>query len=151
MNEPQESDRLSIFLVEDNPGDVALFRQILRNCPGEYTLIIAGNGIEAIARLKNTSAGKPHIVFLDLNLPGKSGVEILTEMKADPLLSRMPVAVLTASEDIDDRRVCKALGVDAYFNKAEVLQDFFTLAANIQNLLSTVREAASSSAAVSAA
>lgn len=151
MAETQESDRLSVFLVEDNACDIVVFRQILRKCSGEYSLVISGDGSEAVSRLKNPNICKPDVVFLDLNLPGKSGVEVLREMKADPILRRIPVAVLTGSDQADDRQICSALGVDAYFNKAEVLQDFFALVARIQALLSNPRPMLNSSVAVSVA
>ena len=147
----QESTRLSVFLVEDNPCDVALFRQILRKCSVEYSLIIVGDGIEAARRLKDPSLTKPDVVFLDLNLPGKSGKEVLREMKADPCLSALPVAVLTASDDAEDYRVCKALGVDAYFNKAEALQDFFSLIAKIRAFVSNLSGTVARSVIISAA
>ena len=151
MAEVQESNRLSVFLVEDNPCDVALFRQMLRKCGGEYSLIIVGDGIEAARRLNDVNLTKPDVVFLDLNLPGKSGTDVLREMKADPWLSAIPVAVLTASDDADDYRVCKALGVDAYLNKAEALQDFFALIAKIRAFLWSVSVTADRSLICSAA
>lgn len=131
--------RLEIFLVEDNPGDVVLFKQALRKSSVLYSLSVASDGVEAVRRLKETSESqppyRPDVVFLDLNLPGWSGAEILAQMKKDPQLAVIPVAILTGSELIQDRTACTALGVDAYFNKASALHDFFTLAKEIELFL----------------
>ena len=139
------SAELAIFLVEDNPCDVVLFKQILRKCSIPCSLTIATEGIEALRWLKSEikahNEGNPDLVFLDLNLPGKSGLEILAEMKADPALAAIPTAVLTGSDQIRDKQNCERLGVQAYFNKTEVLQDFFSLVNGINSFLSTLRRA----------
>ena len=131
--------QLEIFLVEDNPGDVVLFKQALRKSAVLYSLSVASDGVEAVRRLQETSGSqppyRPDVIFLDLNLPGWSGAEILAQIKKDPHLVAIPVAILTGSELIQDRTACTALGVDAYFNKATALHDFFTLAKEIEHFL----------------
>lgn len=130
--------KLEIFLVEDNPADVVLFKQALRKCAVLHSLSVATDGAEAVRRLKESSSSpqRPDVVFLDLNLPGLSGAELLAEMKGDPNLATIPVAILTGSDLIQDRVTCAALGVDAYFYKAVALQDFFALATEIGFFLS---------------
>lgn len=129
--------QLEIFLIEDNPGDVVLFKQALRKSAVPYSLSVASDGVEAVRQLKEAAPPyRPDVVFLDLNLPGWSGAEILAQMKKDPQLAVIPVAILTGSDLIQDRTACTALGVDAYFNKAVALQDFFTLTKEIDLFLS---------------
>ncbi|MBV8897105.1 MAG: response regulator [Acidobacteriaceae bacterium] len=142
MERPDERDgrvQLEIFLVEDNPGDVVLFKQALRKSSVLYSLTGASDGVEAVRRLQETSGSqppyRPDVIFLDLNLPGWSGAEILAQIKKDPQLAAIPVAILTGSELIQDRTACAALGVDAFFNKATALHDFFSLAKEIERFL----------------
>jgi two-component system response regulator len=138
---------LDILLVEDNPIDVVLFKQAMRKTSIVYSLTVALDGIEALEVLKRSneasSSLKPHVVFLDLNLPGKSGLEVLAEVKNDTQLAGLPIAVLTASDHYHDRAVCARLGVNAYFNKAVVLEDFFLLAAKIESFLLTLPQLSS--------
>lgn len=134
---------LEILLVEDNPGDVVLFKQALRSSSISFSLKVARDGDEAIRLLKGRSSSpstyKPHVVFLDLNLPCKTGAEVLAEMKADPVLALIPVAILTGSDYAEDHALCARLGADEYFQKAGALQDFFTLADRVRSFLKKVR------------
>jgi CheY-like chemotaxis protein len=129
--------KLELLLVEDNPCDVLLFKQILRKCSVSCSLTVAINGIQAMNYISGHNPGclSFDAVFLDLNLPCKSGTEVLAEIKADAKLVHTPVAMLTGSDDSDDRRICRVLGADAYFNKAEVMQDFFALVREIDAFL----------------
>jgi CheY-like chemotaxis protein len=97
-----------ILLVEDNPGDARLAREALRDSPIPSTLIVFSDGVDVMRYLRregeHADAPLPHIILLDLNLPGKSGSEILQEIKSEPGLRRIPVIVLTTStaqRDID--------------------------------------------------
>ncbi len=133
------SAELRIFVVEDNPVDVVLFRRILKKSSLAYSLTVVTHGNEAVERLKQLAAGeghdKPDVVFLDLNLPGLSGTEILAAMKNDPALAEIPVAVLTGSDQPSDLTTCRLLGVDAYFNKALAPEDFVALTCEIELFL----------------
>ena len=144
--EKSSGNALDILLVEDNPCDVVLFKQALRNSSILFSLKVARDGAEAIRLLKGRNASspstyKPDVVFLDLNLPCKSGAEVLAEMKADPTLALIPVAILTGSEYAEDYAACTRLGADEYFQKAGALQDFFTLADKVRLFLKKLRRA----------
>lgn len=93
-----------ILLVEDNPADVRLLQEALRETEGEILLRIADDGEEAMEMLiLDVAKGKlPDLVVLDLNLPRKCGREVLSEIKAHPQLKRIPVVVLTTSDSPDD-------------------------------------------------
>jgi CheY-like chemotaxis protein len=134
--------RLDILLVEDNPGDVVLFKQALRNSAILCSLTVAMDGIQALQILTAQSESqplyKPNVVFLDLNLPGKRGAEILAEMKSDAALAAIPVAILTGSDHAEDRAICASLGASIYFTKAVALEDFATLTGEIESFLVTL-------------
>ena len=93
---------LEILLIEDNPGDVRLVQEALRETKSRHELRVILDGVEAIAYLRgqgpDTSTQKPDLILLDLNLPKKDGHEVLQEIKTDPALRRIPVVVLTTSD-----------------------------------------------------
>lgn len=97
---------IELLLVEDNPGDVDLTRKALQRGKIANNLTVAKDGVEAMAILRRTgdftTLPAPDLVLLDLNLPRKSGREVLEEIKADPQLRRIPVVVLTSSQAEED-------------------------------------------------
>jgi CheY-like chemotaxis protein len=101
-----EDSRFEILLVEDNPGDVRLTEEVLREGKVWNRLNVAGDGVEALCFLrregKYADAPRPDLILLDLNLPKKSGHEVLAEIKADRELRRIPVVVLTTSRAEED-------------------------------------------------
>lgn len=110
-----------ILLVEDNPADVRLTREMLRESKVRNDLMVAHNAEEA-ERILGMGDGtpsdeRPDLVLLDLNLPGKSGHELLEEMKADPDLRRIPVVILTSSEAEEDIEKSYDRYANAYVTK----------------------------------
>jgi two-component system response regulator len=97
---------IEILLVEDSPADVDLTREALEDAKVRNNLHVASDGVEALAFLRRegryADAPHPDLILLDLNLPKKDGREVLAEIKADPLLRRIPVVVLTTSEAEQD-------------------------------------------------
>jgi CheY-like chemotaxis protein len=92
---------LVVFLVEDNPADVAFFREALEETGIRAAVHVAGDGGKALQFLRRegscADAPRPDVIVLDLNIPVKSGREVAAELAADPQLSMIPVAVLTTS------------------------------------------------------
>jgi CheY-like chemotaxis protein len=91
---------VEILLVEDNPGDVRLTKELLRDAKTVNRVTVAGDGEEAMALLRGTSetrAFRPDLILLDINLPRKSGQEVLADVKQDETLRTIPVIVLTTS------------------------------------------------------
>ena len=86
---------IHILLVEDNPGDVRLTMEALKEGRFPTTLHVASDGVEALHYLRNMAP--PDLILLDLNLPRRSGREVLMEIKADPELRWIPVMVLSTS------------------------------------------------------
>jgi two-component system, chemotaxis family, response regulator Rcp1 len=92
---------LEILLVDDNPADVTLTVEALRDSGVGHRLTIVHDGVEAMRVLRDDGL-EPDIVLLDLNLPRKDGRAVLAEIRADPRLRRLPVAILTSSQAQED-------------------------------------------------
>lgn len=121
-------DAFQILLVEDNPGDVLLFRKALESAGFDHTLHVATDGIQALDFMgrkgEYADAPTPNLVVLDLELPRKSGREVLLELKADPVLQEIPVLVLTTSARAEDVQASYAGRASTYIEKAHDLQGY---------------------------
>src|ERR1700687_247830 len=99
-----QSDLIDILLVEDSPGDVRLTREVLKDGKLRNNLFVCGDGEDALdflrQRGKHTNAARPDLVLLDLNLPRKSGREVLAEVKEDPALKSIVLTTSAAEQDI---------------------------------------------------
>ena len=97
---------VDILLVEDNPGDVRLTKEALRDAKVLNEIYVVKDGVEAMEFLRNEGSFAhvpvPDLILLDLNLPRKNGREVLTEIKNDPKLKRIPVVILTTSQAEED-------------------------------------------------
>ena len=112
---------VSILLVEDNPGDLRLTQEIFREGKLCSNLMTVKDGVEAMSYLRKegqySDAVQPDLILLDLNLPKKSGQEVLKEIKKDEKLGRIPVIILTSSKSEEDMQAMFDLHADAYINK----------------------------------
>jgi len=128
---------LEILLVEDNPADVRLVREALKDHHTPYHLTVVTDGEAALAYLRqqgtHTQASRPDIVLLDINLPVKNGREVLAEMKQDPHLRCIPVIMLTSSQDTVEMECCYQLHANAYVVKAAQVDQFFDLIKKIED------------------
>lgn len=92
----------NILLVEDNPGDVELTKEVIEESNHEASVVVVGDGEPAMMYLRQegeySRAPRPDLILLDLNLPMKDGLEVLKEMAADESLSTIPVMILTGTE-----------------------------------------------------
>ena len=126
-----------ILLVEDNPGDVRLMREALRNGDAGKRLDAVEDGEEALAYLRRQppygSAPKPDLIFLDLNLPKKDGREVLSEIKQDESLRRIPVVVLTTSEAERDILRVYDLHANCYVKKPTDLDEYMEVIRACEN------------------
>lgn len=124
---PNGKNALEVLLVEDNPPDAALLKTVLRENALPHRLTIVPDGVEAMRYLRREAAypnaKTPDLVLLDLNLPRKSGIEVLAEIKSDPALKIIPVIVLTSSDAAEDIVKSYALGANSYLRKAVSLED----------------------------
>jgi chemotaxis family two-component system response regulator Rcp1 len=124
-----------VLLVDDNPADTDLTSEVLsRNgCPSHIHSVV--NGVEAIAFLrrqgKYADVPRPDFVILDLSLPGKDGRAVLIEVKADPDLRKIPIAIFSTSEAPQDIMRSYELGANCYVCKPGNLQDFISAMTSI--------------------
>lgn len=117
-----------VLLVDDNPADIDLTRDVLSRNSCRSNVHSVDDGIEAIAFLKRKgkykSALRPDVIFLDLNLPGKDGRAVLAEAKSDPALRKIPIVIFSTSSAHNDVRSSYELGANCYVTKPGNLKDF---------------------------
>ncbi len=133
---------IEILLVEDNPGDIRLTREVMKEGKVLNQLNVVMDGVEAMAYLRNEGKDKdvtrPDLLLLDLNLPRKNGREVLKEIKEDPDLKRIPVVVLTISRDEQDILRSYDLHANCYITKPVDLQQFISVVKAIEDFWLTV-------------
>ncbi len=135
---------IEILLVEDNPGDVRLTEEALKEGKVINRLSVVPDGVEAIEYLRKrgdyASAATPDLVLLDLNLPKKDGREVLAEVKQDPDLRKIPVVVLTTSRDEQDILKSYDLHANCYITKPVDFEQFIRVVRAIEDFwLSVVK------------
>ena len=107
----------TILLVEDDQVDAMTVQRAFKDLKISNNLNIAGNGLDAIEYLKNSENERPCIILLDLNMPKMNGIEFLKEARELGLINRIPVVVLTTSEEDQDRIDSYDLGIAGYMVK----------------------------------
>jgi len=137
MQSPSRGEPIEILLVEDSPDDAALTIDALRSGRVHNRIHAVDDGVEAMAFLRRQGihhqAPRPDLVLLDLNLPRKSGREVLAEIKQDPDLRRIPVVVMTSSDDEKDILAAYNLYVNCYITKPVDLDQFITVVKTIEH------------------
>ncbi|HOI12980.1 MAG TPA: response regulator [Methanoculleus sp.] len=141
MNKPNKNSEnakvVEILLVEDSPADIALTQEALLDSKLANNLHVVTDGEEAMAFLqkrgRHTAAPKPDLVLLDLNLPKKSGREVLAEIKADEELHAIPVVIMTVSRD--ERDICESyrLHANCYIQKPLKFEEFIKIVQSIED------------------
>ncbi len=133
---PKMSKPFEILLVEDNPGDVILTQEAFREGHFPHRLSVAGDGEQALHFLRQEdgfrNAPRPDLILMDLNLPKKDGRELLAEVKSDPLLSQIPVIVLTMSEADQDIARAYKLHANCYLTKPIRMEDFLSMMKTVE-------------------
>lgn len=133
---------IELLLVEDSPGDADLAREALEQTKVRNNLHLVRDGEEAMAFLRRTGpyrdAPRPGLILLDLNLPRKDGREVLAEIKADPELMRIPVVILTISEDEEDVLRSYNLHANCYITKPIDLAQFLKVVRSIEDFWLTI-------------
>jgi CheY-like chemotaxis protein len=131
------AERIRILLVEDNPGDARLAREALRDSAINSELMVLDDGFEVMAFLHRqgayAGAARPHLILLDLNLPGIRGTELLQEIKSHPELRRIPVIVLTTSTAQQDIDASYDLYANCYVIKPLDMMTFAQVLRQIEN------------------
>jgi len=137
MQRPKTGRPVQILLVEDNPGDVGLTLEALKEATLPNKLTVVKNGADALSLLRrqgqHAGAARPDLILLDLNLPKKDGRKLLAEIKGDDNLKRTPVVVLTTSEDEQDVLESYNLHANCYIVKPLDLDRFITVVKSIED------------------
>jgi len=133
---------ITILLVEDNPADARLTEEALRDGKLDVNLYVVRNGTEAMDFLRQTNeyvkVPQPDLIFLDLNLPGKKGSEILADVKCNDRLKHIPVIILTSSEADADISNCYNLHANCYITKPTDLNRFANIIRIIEDFWFTI-------------
>jgi chemotaxis family two-component system response regulator Rcp1 len=118
---------MDILLVDDNPGDIRLMVEALKEALPAARLSVAVDGIEALRFLRREGryyrAPRPDLIFLDLRMPKKTGFDVLDEVKQDPALASIPVVVQTSSEAPGDIERAYSLHANCYITKPADLDE----------------------------
>lgn len=137
MKKKHNGRLIEILLVEDNPADVRLTQEALKDGKLLNTLSVVGDGVEALAFLRRQGqykdAPRPDLILLDLNLPKKDGREVLAEIKTDEKLKSIPVVVLTVSKAEEDILKTYRLHANCYITKPVDLDQFIAVTHSIED------------------
>ena len=133
---------IDILLVEDNEGDARLAKEAFKESKILNRVSHVLDGVEAMAFLrkegKYADVPRPHLILLDLNLPRKDGREVLSEIKSDECLKRIPVVVLTTSNDERDIFKTYDLHVNCYITKPIDFEQFLQVVRSIKDFWLTI-------------
>lgn len=131
-----------VLLIEDDMGDVELTQSALSKSKLKINLHVANDGEEALAYLRRegqyAKATRPNLILLDLNLPGFSGLEILSTIKSDNYFKSIPVVILTTSDANTDILKSYELGANCYVTKPIGLKEFVKIVNSIEDFWFTV-------------
>ena len=137
-----ETKPIEILLIEDNAGDARLAKEALRDAKVSNNLSWVADGVEAMAYLRREGqydkAPRPDLILLDLNLPRKDGREVLSAIKADDKLKRIPVVILTTSQAEEDILRAYHLNANCYISKPVDLDQFIKVVRTIEDFWLTI-------------
>ncbi len=133
-----------ILLAEDNPGDVRLTREALRDTTISYHLHVVPDGVETMAFLRRQgpygTAPRPDLIMLDLNMPRMDGRRVLARLKSDPSLRRIPVVILSSSQNDADIQSAYDLQANCYITKPTDLDQFIMIVKEIEEFWAVTAE-----------
>jgi CheY-like chemotaxis protein len=125
------------MLVEDSPADVFLVKKAIEEAGLAFSLEVANDGESAIQMVDRIDAGDaivPSVLLLDVNVPRKSGNEVLQRLRQSRRCGNIPVVVISSSDSPEDRRRACELGAREYFRKPSSLAEFMQLGALVRRL-----------------
>lgn len=137
MTNGADDKTIDILLVEDNQGDINLIAEAIKDCKVQNSLHVVNNGMQAMTYLHRKSdyahASRPDIIFLDLNLPIIDGKQVLSQIKSDLDLKRIPTLILTSSNAKKDVDICYSLQANCYITKPMVWNEYKNLMNRIED------------------
>ena len=147
MARPDTTESTVLLMADDDPGDCLLTEKALRKAQITCPLYVVHDGAELMDYLKRegdytdpAASPRPSLILLDLNMPKINGTEVLERLREEPELSRIPVLILTTSDEERDIAASYALGANAYMVKPSAFDDMVSVAAVVKaHWLETVR------------
>ena len=137
--------RFHIVLVEDAEPDVLLVREALEQSGLDFELQVFDDGEQGVDFIdtmdRDANLGRPHLFLLDLNLPKKTGGQILERVRQSPTCGKVPVVILTSSDSQKDKAQAAFLNATGYFRKPSRLEEFMKLGPYVRDLLQRQSEA----------
>ena len=124
------NDLKTILIAEDNPQDVELTIEALKDYNLANHIVAVSDGVEAMeylryeGRYKNRMKGRPAVLLLDIKMPRMDGIEVLEAIRKDEKLKTLPVVMLTSSREEPDLEKCYEMGVNAYVVKPVDFMEF---------------------------
>ncbi|WP_276259464.1 response regulator [Haloglomus litoreum] len=144
MTPGERGNPIEILLVEDNPGDVRLTRKAFEDAGLVNNLHVVNDGVSAMEYLRQegeyADSERPDMVLLDLNLPRKSGEDVLADIKHDEELKRIPVVILTSSDAEEDMIRTYNEHANAYLTKPVDFQGFLDVVGRVEGFWISVVE-----------
>jgi len=128
------------MLVEDNPADVTLLSEALASQDVETALFVVHDGDEGIQIINAIDEARiscPDLIVLDLNLPRRSGFEVLERVRSSRQCSRRPVVVFSSSDAAEDRERARRLGASYYLRKPSTLKDLMSIGEELKKILAS--------------
>jgi CheY-like chemotaxis protein len=142
MAEPAIPNVIDVLLVEDDDGDVLMTREAFEHYKIRNRLHVVSDGDQALEFLRKTGryadAPRPGLILLDVNLPRRSGLEVLAELKQDPDLLVIPVVILTTSRAEEDILRSYSLHANAFVSKPVDFEQFVEAIRQIDNFFLTL-------------
>jgi CheY-like chemotaxis protein len=138
MERGSTANPFQILLAEDNPPDTFLVHEALRQQRLEYEMHVVADGEKALRFLDRVESGElpcPDVILLDLNLPRKTGTDVLARLRSSDLCRQTRVVILSSSDSPQDRQAASDLGANDYFRKPTDLDDFMKLGALVKRHL----------------
>jgi CheY-like chemotaxis protein len=133
---------IEILLAEDNPGDVRLTREAIKDAKVHNRLHVVTDGVEAMAFLRHegnyAAAPRPDLILLDLNMPRMDGREVLKQLKSDDNFRRIPVVIITSSQAEEDILKAYDLQANCYVTKPVDLEQFMKVIRSVEEFWLTV-------------
>jgi CheY-like chemotaxis protein len=116
-------NQLSILLIEDDPDDVELMQEALKNAEIRYSIKVLAEGNTVLPYLESCN-NFPSVIVLDLNIPKLHGREVLAQLKKSQRFQDIPVAVLTTASSQKERQICLEAGADIFITKPSTVDGF---------------------------
>jgi len=142
MYDQERTSPVEILLIEDNPGDVRLTQEALKESKVLNILNVVNDGVEALEFLRQegkfANAKRPDLILLDLNLPKKDGREVMEEIKSDDSLKRIPVVVMTTSKAEEDIERMYSRHANCYITKPIDFEQFILVVKAIEEFWLTI-------------